>query len=149
MSDNRKAFKNEKEFLDDIINRHSYGAKSVVRYGEIAKIDMNNSIDKELDMLRGYNYAMHSGVSAKYFEIKDVIFNDPATIVFWSDGSKTVVKCEHEAFDPEKGLAMAIAKRAFGNQGSYYNIFKKWLPEQAVLYADNKPIVKTFVKDGD
>lgn len=44
--------------------------------------------------------------------IKDVIFAPPATIVYWSDGSKTVVKCsEKDVFDPEKGLAMAIAKR--------------------------------------
>ena len=26
-------------------------------------------------------------------EIKRVVFNDPATIVFWKDGTKTVVKC--------------------------------------------------------
>ena len=63
-------------------------------------------------------------------EIKNVIFNDPATIVFWRDGSKTVVKAENEAFDPEKGLAMAIAKKHFGNQGNYYDIFKKWLPKK-------------------
>ena len=63
--------------------------------------------------------------------IEKVIFNDPATIVFWADGSKTVVKCqEHEVYDPEKGLAMAIAKRTFGNEGNYYNTFKKWLPEE-------------------
>ncbi len=62
--------------------------------------------------------------------IKRVIFNDPATIVIWSDDSKTVVKCENEAYDPEKGLAMCIAKRAMGNRGNYYNIFKKFLPEK-------------------
>lgn len=61
--------------------------------------------------------------------IKKVLFNYPATIVLWEDGSKTIVRssnCEH-SFDPEKGLAMAIAKKAFGNKGSYYNIFKKWI----------------------
>ena len=48
----------------------------------------------------------------KYFGIKKVIFNDPATIVFWNDGSKTVVKCqEGDIFDPEKGLAMAISMK--------------------------------------
>ena len=53
--------------------------------------------------------------------IKNVIFDPPATIVYWSDGSKTVVKCsEKDVFDPEKGLAMAIAKRCGGNKGSYY-----------------------------
>ena len=62
--------------------------------------------------------------------IKKVIFNEPATIVIWSDGIKTVVKCNCESFDPEKGLAMAIAKRASGNNGNYYETFKKWLPEK-------------------
>ena len=60
--------------------------------------------------------------------IKNVIFNDPATIVFWNDGTKTVVKAENEEFDPEKGLAMAISKKFLGNQGNYYETFKKWLP---------------------
>ena len=60
--------------------------------------------------------------------IKNVIFNDPATIVFWSDGTKTVVKCqEGDVFDPEKGLAMAISKKAMGNKRDYYLTFKKWL----------------------
>lgn len=59
--------------------------------------------------------------------IKDVIFNDPATIVFWTDGSKTVVKCQNnDTFDPEVGLAMAIAKKALGNKGNYCNTIKKW-----------------------
>ena len=62
--------------------------------------------------------------------IKKVIFNDPATIVFWSDGTKTVVKCgDNDAFDPEKGLAMAISKKFFDNMGYYYDVFKKWLPK--------------------
>ena len=43
--------------------------------------------------------------------IKKVIFNPPATIIFWKDGSKTVVKCNGEAFDPEKGMAMAISRK--------------------------------------
>lgn len=61
------------------------------------------------------------------FEIKDVIFNDPATIVLWADGTKTVVKAENEEFDPEKGLAMAISKRALGGKYDYYDTFKKYV----------------------
>ena len=65
-----------------------------------------------------------------YMTIKNVVFNDPATIVMWQDGTKTIVKCgENDEYDPEKGLAMAIAKKAFGNQGNYYNQIRKWLPE--------------------
>ena len=70
--------------------------------------------------------------------IKKVIFNDPATIVFWDDGTKTVVKAENEPFDPEKGLAMAIAKNALGNKGDYYNEFKKWLPKETKLETKEK-----------
>jgi hypothetical protein len=65
--------------------------------------------------------------------IKRAIFNKPATIVYWDDGEKTVVKCkEGEQFDPEKGLAMAISKKALGNRGNYFNEFKKWLLEETV-----------------
>ena len=61
-------------------------------------------------------------------QIKKVIFNDPATIVFWTDNSKTVVKCgERDTYDPEKGLAMCIVKRFLGNKGNYYNELRKWL----------------------
>lgn len=62
--------------------------------------------------------------------IKKVIFNDPATIVYWFDGTKTVVKAENEDYDPEKGLAMCICKKVLGNKGNYYEVFKKWLPEK-------------------
>ena len=65
--------------------------------------------------------------------LKNVIYNDPATIAFWSDGTKTVVKAQPgDIFDPEKGLAMAIVKKACGNKGNYYNSFKKWLPKEPV-----------------
>lgn len=64
-------------------------------------------------------------------KIKNVIFNDPATIVFWSDNTKTVVKAQNDdIFDPEKGLVMAISKKALGNKGNYCNVLKKWLPEE-------------------
>lgn len=63
---------------------------------------------------------------AKHFRIKEVISNDPATVVMWADGTKTVVKAQNEAFDPEKGLAMAFARKALGNKHGYYDIFRKY-----------------------
>lgn len=65
------------------------------------------------------------------FEIKNVIFNDPATIVMWADGTKTIVKCQPgDIYSPELGLAMAISKKALGNKGNYNEVFKQWLPEE-------------------
>ena len=60
-------------------------------------------------------------------EIKNVKFNGPATIVFWADGTKTVVKCQNgDDYSEEVGLAMCIVKKVFGNKSKYNDIFKKW-----------------------
>ena len=68
-------------------------------------------------------------VKPNKFTIKKVIFNKPATIVFWADGTKTVVKCaDFDSWDPEKGLAMAICKRVYGEE--FHKVFKDFMPEE-------------------
>lgn len=58
--------------------------------------------------------------------IEKIIFNPPATIVFWDDGEKTVVKCkESEKFDYECGLAFAIANRYFGSRSEFKRAIEK------------------------
>ena len=48
--------------------------------------------------------------------IDRVIFNDPATVILWNDGSKTVVKrSDDDIWDSEKGFCMAIIKKLYGN----------------------------------
>lgn len=69
--------------------------------------------------------------SRKIDSIKRVIFNDPATIVLWNDGTKTVVKCQDgDIYDKEKGLALCIAKKYLGNKGNFNEVFKKWIPKE-------------------
>ena len=67
------------------------------------------------------------------FEIDKVIINNPAMIVFWKDGTKTVVTAKDEAFDPEKGLAMAFAKKALGNNYAAGGKFKARLKHAQVI----------------
>lgn len=56
--------------------------------------------------------------------IKSIVFNENTTIVFWTDGTKTVVKCSKgDKFSKETGVAMAILKRMFGN--NYYRQIAK------------------------
>lgn len=81
--------------------------------------------------------------------IKDVIFAPPATIVYWSDGFKTVVKCsEKDVFDPEKGLAKAIAKRCGGNKGSYYKEIQNWVEKSGKKYP-GKPYTENSSVEND
>ena len=87
----------------------------------------------ELDLSLYPYFKPNTTNTTKLPEIKNVIFNEPATIILWADGTKTVVKCqEGEGYDPEKGMAMAISKKALGNKGNYCEVFKKWLPEEEV-----------------
>jgi hypothetical protein len=68
------------------------------------------------------------GTASLLPDIDDVIFSGPATVVKWKDGTKTVVKCNKgENFDPEKGLVIAITKKALGNKGNYYETIRKWM----------------------
>lgn len=58
--------------------------------------------------------------------IERVVFNDPATIVFWKDGTKTVVKCSKgDTFSKESGIAMCFMKKMHGNGNEYHKIFKE------------------------
>ena len=90
--------------------------------------------DQQMAILRCLDAENHpcstgKGPDINPFAIKRVIFNDPATIVFWEDGTKTVVKCDAKTdiYDPEKGLAMCFARKALGNKMDYYNTFRRHL----------------------
>lgn len=86
-------------------------------------------------------------------DFERIEFHDPATIVFWNDGTKTVVKTRHgDKFDKEKGLAMAIAKKVMGNTNKYYDIFEEYCfneddPEEK-LDSDGEPISEALEKFG-
>lgn len=103
--------------------RYHQDALDNARYAAQAQAMYNRTYEKEA------RAAMSTA------SIKNVIFAHPATIVYWSDGSKTVVKCsEKDVFDPEKGLAMAIAKRCGGNKGSYYKEIQSWVEKSGKKY---------------
>lgn len=97
-----------------------------------------------------YNLDVTSNLS-----ITNVIFNPPATIVFWSDKTKTVVKCDSkEEYDPEKGIAMAICKKMIGdNKRDYYNVFLHWIKKYEKQQKEKEEIdnalerLKLFIDD--
>lgn len=61
--------------------------------------------------------------------IRNVIFNNPATIVFWNDGTKTVVKCmEGYAYDEYTGFMAAVCKKLFGSSSAVRKIVYNHLP---------------------
>lgn len=61
------------------------------------------------------------------FSIKDVIFNPPATIVYWIDGSKTVVKCsDYDEYDPMVGICMCVTKKLYGGEDGWASQIRRF-----------------------
>jgi hypothetical protein len=51
---------------------------------------------------------------------KNIIFNNPATIIYWDDGTKTVVKImDGDIFDEVYGVAMCYMKKIFGSNTKF------------------------------
>ena len=63
-------------------------------------------------------------------DIKQVIFNDPATIILWHDGTKTVAKCcDGDKYDAEKGFCIAYLKKMIGAK-QFSEELHKWVKEE-------------------
>lgn len=71
----------------------------------------------------------------EFIKVKDkwkphIIFNGAATIVFWTDGTKTVVKCKEGAeYNAEEGLRWCIIKKLLGDSPEFWNFIKGAVPE--------------------
>lgn len=66
--------------------------------------------------------------TARTTGIVRVIFNNPATIVYWEDGSRTVVKCQPgDEFNRTIGFLMCVMKKVTGNTGRYNEVLKKYV----------------------
>ena len=61
--------------------------------------------------------------------VVDVIYNDPATVVYWSDKTRTVVKCQPgDTYDPKTGFLLALCKKVCGNTGNYNDLLRECIP---------------------
>lgn len=156
--------------ISDFINRHStygltqydyspadvYATSEMFVYNDPHAVYLSTGRNNgKTKMLKEMLNSMYGTNAFKFdkFEIKKVIFSGPCTIVFWEDGTKTMVRQQNGdgAMDPEKGLAMAIAKRALGDKGNYNNTFKRWIFGKDWKKKERfvKKAVKLAKKNGD
>lgn len=127
----------EKKRLQLLINSKFYAetADFMSRW-KTNKIDEE---EKRLKMLMGKEYyadnkpycSCKDSYVVRLAIIDKVIFHDPATIVYWKDGTKTVVKCgPNDTYSKETGLALCFMKKVLGNKGNYNDVFRKWIKEE-------------------
>lgn len=73
-----------------------------------------DEIDNDLNLIRMIE-ELEEEEQYDYLAYERIIFNDPATIVIWADGTRTVVKaCKEDKFDKGVGLKTALLQRVFG-----------------------------------
>lgn len=76
--------------------------------------------------LKIFEKKMDTNIEKKYTP-KKIIVNGPATIVFWSDGTKTIVKCEsdHPYANTYDAFTAALAKKIFGTNSHLKNVIER------------------------
>lgn len=116
-----------------IIGR-AFNVKATCDHGGVGEMSVDFYVDKVEDIAKKTALPMKHNFFQEYYEYrygiratnelnaKRVIFNPPATIVLWEDGTKTVVKCDKDdVFDEMKGLALCYMKKALGNTSRELN----------------------------
>lgn len=121
---------------------YSFDIKNGIGLNIISECAKNNKITKENKDMPPYKHYINPGVyygniqEVKHITVKDIKFNGPATIIFYEDGSKEVVKCQkNDKIDKEKAIYMAMLKH---KNKKLFSIINKALssedPEKALAY---------------
>lgn len=77
-----------------------------------------------------------------------VIYNPPATIAFWPDGSKTVVKCDKDdVYDPKYGLALCYMKKALGSSRAFNDALGAGREEEVRGFLKKHRYMECLLKD--
>lgn len=101
--------------------------KKIVDPNDVVTKHVENDIDTTNQIYKRMLNSIYGFMNFKS-KIKKVIFNPPATIILWTDGTKSVVKCQNgEEFDPEKGFALAYLKKLLGNDNTFNKEIHKWV----------------------
>lgn len=108
----------------------AYAVKSSVNvnYNGIITIDRDYFF-KKYKVPGDFIYLDKEG-NLKQVAIKEVIFSNPATIILWDDGTRTVCKTYGEdIYNPESGLVICIIKKLYGGS-NLKKVMETWIPSQ-------------------
>lgn len=120
-------------------------------------IDMNKLIGEDLFFSEDENFeetrpeplfggAYYCPCCGDLIYITKVIYNKPAVIAIWSDGTKTRSTCDKDdIWNPELGLMLCVMKKLQG-QAFVSKLFRDWAIEVSgtELATEENPIAKTL-----
>lgn len=110
--------------MDPLVAASAQDLRQRLEYARIARAEAERKLANE----------------RKKYDTDKIIFNPPATVVIWKDGTKTIVKCgEDEVFDHEVGVAMCFMKKIFGSRSAFKRTVKEYLPKEPKNEPKNEP----------
>lgn len=92
------------------------------------KIIYTKSLEKEEYGGTLFPFYMNNthGILGDKVYIKKVLYNNPATVVFWSNGTETRNVCPKDTlYNPDAGLAFCVLKKLMGND-EVAKLFSDW-----------------------
>lgn len=95
---------------------------------EIGKCkNKDNGFDSVIYQMEKKRKFTEGGNTMKKIDVEKIIFNGFKTIVFWNDGTKTIVSMSQEErnFDPEDAFRAAYTKKMFGTNSKIKRIIKE------------------------
>ena len=95
---------------------------------EIGKFkNKDNGFDSIIYQMEKKRKFAERGNTMKKIDVEKIIFNGFKTIVFWNDGTKTIVSMSQEErnFDPEDAFRAAYTKKMFGTNSKIKRIIKE------------------------
>lgn len=113
---------NAKKAMEHALHRASYGMlhqwNGDPLYFAVRNYTMSTTTGGPVDLkIEGMLVDRAVYMDSTAVRMKRVIFAPPATIVYWSDDTKTVVKCqEGDTYDKKLGLALCFLKKFTGNK---------------------------------
>lgn len=114
--------------------------KDVVRLSAMMDVDISTDafcICYECEGCKEYKEPIYGGAyydeDGELIYIKKVIYNKPAVIIMWSDGTKTRSTCAKEdVWNPELGLSLGVLKKTMG-QEFVNKLFRDWAVEASTF----------------
>ena len=126
LSNNPNMIVSSRIVLEGIIEKNEWHLVSKLANSMFKDVPLSSILEKDADDF------IYGGAFLKYgvtTYIQKVVYSDPAVIVFWNDGTKTVSKCsEGDTFNKEFGLLLAVMKKLRSNE-FVHKLISDWVPE--------------------
>ena len=88
-------------------------------------------------------YCNNKYIDLSNFAIKRVVYNEPATIMFFDDGTKTVCKAEPgDKYNPEYGFMMCLLKKLC-NSDDLFDALDHWVPKENLILNEHNRYTAT------